>query len=150
VWETRAGMEQAGDPPSGGNDTTLDDLVKSLDGAARESNKVLVRWLLDAELPLLSACILITLDPADAPMGSREVADAIGISIEDATLALHELRSLGYAREEKRRYFPTEGSLRVHASLTRARRKAIAAFLSALSEEDRRHLASARTDRRID
>ena len=38
--------------------------------------------------------------------------------------------------------------LRVHASLTRARRKAIAAFLSALSEEDRRHLASAGTDRR--
>jgi hypothetical protein len=31
-------------------------------------------------------------------------------------------------------------------ALTRARRKAIAAFLSALSEEDRRHLTSGRTD----
>jgi DNA-binding MarR family transcriptional regulator len=128
------------------SDTTLDGLVKSLDRAGRESNKVLVRWLLDAELPLLSACILLALDPEDAPMGAGEVAEAIGISIEDATLALHELRSLGYAREEKRRYSPTEEGMRVHASLTRARRKAIAAFLSALSEEDRRHLTSARTD----
>jgi DNA-binding MarR family transcriptional regulator len=128
------------------SDTTLDALVKSLDIAGRESNKALVRWLLDAEVPLLSACILITLDPEDAPMRAGEVADAIGISIEDATLALHELRSLGYAREEKRRYSPTEEGLRLHASLTRARRKAIASFLSGLSDEDRRHLVDARTD----
>lgn len=139
-------MEHLGDPVTAGSDTTLDGLVNSLDIAGRESNKVLVRWLLDAEVPLLSACILITLDPEDAPMGATEVAEAIGISIVDATLALHELRSLGYAREEKRRYSPTEQGLRVHASLTRARRKAIASFLSGLSDEARRHLADARTD----
>jgi DNA-binding MarR family transcriptional regulator len=139
-------IEHPGDPPTAESDTALDGLIKSLDSAGRESNKVLVRWLLDAELPLLSACVLITLDPEDAPMRSGEVAEAIGISVEDATLALHELRSLGYAREEKRRYLPTEEGLRVHASLTGARRKAIAAFLSALSEEDRRQLTSARTD----
>ena len=128
------------------SDAILDGLVRSLDGAGRESNKVLVRWILDAEVPLLSACVLITLDPEDAPVGAGEVAEAIGISIEDAMLALHELRSLGYAREEKRRYEPTEEGMRVHASLMRARRKAIAAFLSALSEEDRRHLTRATTD----
>ena len=139
-------MEHPGEQPAAESDTTLDGLVKSLDSAGRESNKVLVRWLLDAELPLLSACIVVTLDPEDAPMRAGEVAEAIGISIDDATLALHELRSLGYAREEKRHYWPTEEGVRVHASLTRARRKAIAAFLSALSEEDRRHLSSARTD----
>jgi hypothetical protein len=75
-----------------------------------------------------------------------EVAEAIGISIDGATVALHELHSLGYAREEKRRYWPTEEGVRVRASLARARRKALAAFLSALSEEDRRHLTNARTD----
>ena len=139
-------MEHPGDPVTAGNDTTLDGLVTSLDIAGRESNKALVRWLLDAEIPLLSACILITLDPEDAPMRAGEVADAIGLSIDDATLALHELRSLGYAREEKRRYSPTEEGLRLHASLTRARRKAIASFLSGLSDEDRRHLGGARTD----
>jgi predicted transcriptional regulator len=41
-------------------------------------------------------------------MGAGEVAEAIGISIDDATLALHELRSRGYVREEKRRYHPTD------------------------------------------
>jgi DNA-binding MarR family transcriptional regulator len=140
-------MEYAGDPPTAESDTALDGFVKSLDRAGREPNKVLVRWLLDAELPMLSACILIMFDPEDAPMCAGEVADPIGISIDDATLALHELRSLGYAREEKRRYSPTEEGMRVHASLTRARRKAIAAFLSALSEEDRRHLTSPQTDK---
>lgn len=140
-------MEQPGDSPPSESDTTLDGLVRSIDSACRESNKVLVRWLLDTALPRLSACIVITLDPDDAPMGAGEVAEAIGISVDDATLALHELRSLGYAREEKRRYSPTEEGLRVHASLTRARRKAIAAFLSALSDEDRRHLSGAPPDR---
>jgi hypothetical protein len=139
-------MEHPEQEPAADGETTLDGLVRSLDSASRESNKILARWFLDAELPLLSACIMITLDPEDAPMRAGEVAEAIGISIEDATLALHELRSLGYAREEKRRYWPTEEGLRVHASLTRARRKAIASFLSALSDEDRRHLSSARTD----
>ena len=135
-------MEHSGAPPAAESDTTLDGLVRSLDSAGRQSNKVLVRWLLDAELPLLSACILIALDPDDGPMGAREVAEAIGISVEDAMLVLQELRSLGYVREEKRRYSPTEEGLRVHASLTRARRKAIAAFLSALSGEARRHLTA--------
>lgn len=127
-------------------DTTLDELVRIIDSASRESNKILARWFLDAELPLLSACIMITLDPEDAPMRASEVAEAIDISIEDATLALHELRSLGYAREEKRHYWPTEEGLTVHASLSHARRKAIASFLSALSEDDRRHLSSTRVD----
>jgi DNA-binding MarR family transcriptional regulator len=135
-------VDDSGEQPAPERETVLDGLVSALDHAARESNKVLVRWLLEAELPRLSACILLTLDPEDAPMRAGEVAEAIGISIDDATLGLHELRSLGYAREEKRRYSPTEEGLRVHASLTRARRNAIAAFLSALSPEDRRHLTS--------
>jgi Mn-dependent DtxR family transcriptional regulator len=66
-------------------------------------------------------------------MGPGEVAEAIGISIDDATLALHELRSLGYVREEKRRYHPTDEGMRLHASLTRAPRRALTAFLSRLS-----------------
>jgi hypothetical protein len=142
-------MERPRDHPTTEGDTTLDGLVRSLDSASRESNKILARWFLEGELPLLSACIMITLDPEAAAMragGSRR----IGTSIEDATLALHELRSLGYALEEKRGYWPTEEGLKVHASLTRARRKAIAAFLSALSEEDRRQLSSARTDQSDD
>jgi hypothetical protein len=81
-------MDHPGDPAPAESDTTLEGLIKSLDIAGRESNKVLVRWLLDAEVPLLSACILITLDPEDAPLRAGEVAEAIGISIDDATLAL--------------------------------------------------------------
>jgi hypothetical protein len=97
-------MEHPGESPAAEIDTTLDGLVRSIDSASRGSNQVLVRWLLDAELPLLSACIVITLDPEDAPMRAGEVGEAIGISTDDARLALHELRSLGYAREDKRRY----------------------------------------------
>jgi DNA-binding MarR family transcriptional regulator len=131
-------MAQSGEPR-----VDLDSLVEHLDSAGREQNKVLVRWLLDAGVSLFAACVLFTLDPRDAPMSVGEVADAIGISTDDAARALHELRSLGYAREEKRRYEPTEEGLRVHASLQAARREALAAFLSGLDEEGRRDLATA-------
>ena len=57
---------------------------------------------MDAGLPLFSACVLLVLDPKDGPMRLGEVAEAMGISTDDAARALHELRSLGYAREEKR------------------------------------------------
>jgi predicted transcriptional regulator len=131
VWETRRVTAD------------LDALVEHLDSAGRAQNKVLVRWLLDAEVPLFAACVLFTLDPEDAPMAVGEVAEAIGISVEDAARAVHELRSLGYAREEQRRYEPTEEGLRLHASLQRARREALAAFLSGLDEEARHDLAAA-------
>jgi DNA-binding MarR family transcriptional regulator len=76
-------------------------------------------------------------------MSASEVADAIGISVDDATRALHELRSLGYAREEKRRYLPTERGREAHASRANARREALAESISHLSEADRRALARA-------
>jgi hypothetical protein len=75
-------------------------LVEGVDRAGRAANRVLVRWLLGTELSLLSACVLVALDPPEEPVGAREVANTIGISVEDVTHALHELRSLGYAREE--------------------------------------------------
>jgi len=106
-----------------------------------------VRWLLDAQVPLFAACVLFTLDPKDAPMAVGDVAEAIGISTDDAARALHELRALGYAREDNRRYEPTEEGLRLHASLQEARRDALAAFLSGLDEEARRDLAAALQDR---
>jgi DNA-binding MarR family transcriptional regulator len=76
-------------------------------------------------------------------MGQGEIAEAIGISIEDAARALHELRSLGYARKEKRRYEPTEAGTRLHASLASACREALAVLLSRLSEEERREFVGA-------
>jgi predicted transcriptional regulator len=116
-------------------------LADSLDRAGRAANKVLVRWLLDADVPLFAACVLFTLDPEEAPMSVGEVAEAIGISTDDAARGLHELRSLGYAREEARRYEPTEEGRRLHASLANARRKALVTFLSSLSDEERHALA---------
>ena len=129
-------------------DVKLDALVEHLDSAGRAQNKVLVRWLLDADVPLFAACVLFTLDPADAPRSLGEIAEAIGISTDDAAQAVHELRSLGYAREAARRYEPTEEGLRLHASLQAARRDALAAFLSGLDEEGRQELAAALTNRR--
>ncbi len=139
-------MAHSGDLTPTVSDAVLEGLVKSLDRAERASNKVLVRWILDAEVPLLSACVLVTLNPEDAPLRSGEVAEAIGISIEDATHALHELRSLGYAREYNRRYEPTDKGKRIHASLANVRREALAAFLSGLNKEARRELAGALRD----
>jgi predicted transcriptional regulator len=86
---------------------------------------------------------MLMLEPEDTPITAGEVAQAIGISIDDATRALHELRSLGYAREEKRRYEATDKGTQVHGSLASARRDSLAAFVSALSEEERRRLADA-------
>jgi hypothetical protein len=127
-------------------DARLDHLVDSLDRAAREANKVLVRWLLDAEVPLLSACVLFTLDPEDAPVGMAEVAGTIGISVEDAAAALHELRSLGYAQEKSRQYEASERGDRLLASLATARRAALAAFLSSLSDAERREFVEVLSD----
>jgi DNA-binding MarR family transcriptional regulator len=53
------------------------------------------------------------------------------------------LRSLGYAREEGRRYEPTEKGRRLCASLTAARRRALRTFFSELSAEERRDLIEA-------
>jgi predicted transcriptional regulator len=136
-------MTHSGEPSPAEREDPPDALVKSLDRAGRAANKALVRWLLDAEVPLFAACVLVTLEPPDSPMSVGEVAEAIGSSNDEAARALHELRSLGYAREEKRRYEPTEEGLRVHASLASARREAIATFLSDLSEDERRELAEA-------
>jgi DNA-binding MarR family transcriptional regulator len=125
------------------SDAGLDGLVERLDSAGRAYDKVLVRWLMDAGLPLFSACVLLVLDPQDGPMRLGEVAEAMGISTDDAARALHELRSLGYAREEKRLYEATAGGMQLHASLESARREALAASLSSLGEDERRELAEA-------
>jgi DNA-binding MarR family transcriptional regulator len=115
----------------------------TLDRAGRAANRVLVRWLVEADLPLRSSLILVTLDPDDAPMSAGEVAEASGMSVDDATRALHELRSLGYASERHRRYEPTEKGMRLHASLTAARRRALKAFFSELRVEERHDLMEA-------
>ena len=90
---------------------------------------------------------MLILDPEDAPLSAGEVAEAIGISVDDATRALHELRALGYAREAKRRYEPTDKGMRAHESLAGARRDALTAFASSLSEAQRRELAAALSSR---
>ena len=100
-------------------------------------------------MPFLSACVFLTMDPPDMPIGAREVADEIGISVEDATLALHELRSLGYAREEKRRYEPTEKGLQTHALLTQVRRDALGSAIASLSADERHTLGQALTADRL-
>ncbi len=76
-------------------------------------------------------------------MGAGEVAEALGISVGDAMQALRELRSLGYAREDRRRYAPTEAGTRLHESLRAARREAMSTFFSTIGDEDRRDLIAA-------
>jgi hypothetical protein len=49
---------------------TSDRLVDDLDRAARESNKVLVRWLLGNDVPLFAGCVLLTLQPLNASEAS--------------------------------------------------------------------------------
>jgi DNA-binding MarR family transcriptional regulator len=134
-------MTRSGEPSPAESDAVLNSLAESLDRPAREANKALVRWLLDAELPLFATCVLFTLEPPRSPVGVREVADMLGISIEDASRALRELRGLGYVQEDKRRYEPTEEGLRVHASLASARREALAAFLASVGDDELRELA---------
>jgi hypothetical protein len=134
-------MTHSGEPSQADRDVPLDRLVRRLDGAGRAANKALVRWLLDADVPLLAACVLVTLEPPDSPMSVGQVAEAIGVSNDEAARALHQLRSLGYAREENRRYEPTQEGLRIHTSLANARREALTAFISGLSEDERRQLA---------
>jgi hypothetical protein len=49
------------------------------------------------------------------PISSGEVAEAMGISTDDAAHALHDRRSLGYARKEKRLYEATAEGMQLHA-----------------------------------
>lgn len=134
-------MTHSGEQSPAEGDALVDGLVESLDSAVRASNRAVARWLFDAEVPLFAACLLLTIPPPDAPMSMGEIAAAIGVSIDDAARGVHELRSLGYASENKRRYEATEEGRRVHASLTSARREALAAFLSGLGEDERYELA---------
>jgi DNA-binding MarR family transcriptional regulator len=133
------------DPDPTESDSGADALLEGLNSADLAVNRAVVRWLLDADMPFLSACVYLTLDPPDTPIGAREVAEEIGISVEDATLALHELRSLGYAREEGRRYEPTEKGLEVHASLMQVRRDALGSAIASLSAAERQRLGQALT-----
>lgn len=64
-------------------------------------------------------------------------------SSDPAARALHDLRSLGYAREEKRLYEPTGEGIQLHASLESARRQALRASLSSLGADERCELAEA-------
>jgi DNA-binding MarR family transcriptional regulator len=137
------------DPGSTESDSDDDALLEGLNSADLAVNRAVVRWLLDADMPFLSACVFLTMDPPDSPIGVREVAEKIGISVDDATLALHELRSLGYAREESRRYEPTEKGLEAHASLTRVRREALGSAIASLSAEERHTLGLALTADRL-
>jgi len=106
--------------------------LELLEAADRATKPVTLRWLLNSEIPLLAASVMLVLDPEDAPLSPGQVAEAIGISVDDAARALHELRSLGYAQEKSRRYEPTEKGLREHESLANARREALVAFVSSL------------------
>jgi Mn-dependent DtxR family transcriptional regulator len=86
---------------------------------------------------------MATLDPPDTPLTAGDVAEMVGLSSEDAVLALRELRSLGYAEEENRGYLATEEGRRVHESLAQARRDALVAFLNGLTVNERQELAAA-------
>jgi hypothetical protein len=136
-------MTQSGEPSPTQRDAVLDGLMKSLDSPARAANKALVRWLVSTDPPLMATCILFTLEPPNAPLGVREVADSIGITVDEAAQGLRELRSLGYVREAGRRYEATDAGLRLHASLSGARREALAAFLRSTGDEELRELAEA-------
>ena len=133
------------DPAPAESDSGDDALLEGLNSADLAVNRAVVRWLLDADMPFLAACAFLSMDPPDTPIGAQELAEEIGISVHDATLALHELRRLGYAREEGRRYEPTEKGLEVHASLTQVRRNALGSAIASLSAEDRHRLGQALT-----
>ncbi len=136
-------MNDLGDSRTAQNDDLVDPLVEIFERADRATKPTVVRWLLNAEVPFLAASVMLMLDPEDTPVAARELAEKVGISVEDATRALHELRSMGYAQESHRRYEPTEKGLATHASLARTRRQALVEFLSSMSGEERRELADA-------
>jgi DNA-binding MarR family transcriptional regulator len=120
--------------------SSSDPLVELFERADRATVPVTLRWLLHAEIPLLPASVMLVLDPEDAPLTAGQVAEAIGISVDDAMRALHELRSMGYAHEVGRRHEPTEKGRLAHESLAAARRNALMSFVSGLSEDERRRL----------
>jgi predicted transcriptional regulator len=120
-----------------------DALLDLFDEASRVSGTVLLPWLTSAGVPLLAACVLVSVAPEDTPTSVAEVAKATGLSADDAHRALQQLRESGYAHEENRQYVPTEKGARLHAEFTDARREALAKFLSSLSDDRRRALTAA-------
>jgi hypothetical protein len=90
------------------DDALVETILESLDTAGRPIARGVVRWLHEAELPFSSGSVLVTLDSQDTPMGQRDVAEAIGISIDAAVRGLHELCQRGYASQEGRRYHPPQ------------------------------------------
>ena len=128
---------------SADDDAVVEAILESLDTAGRPIARGVVRWLHEAELSFSSGSVLVTLDSQDTPMTQGEVAEATGISIDDAVRGLNELRQRGYATETGRRYQRTAEGERALESLARARRDALATFVARLSEPQRRDLAAA-------
>ena len=128
---------------SADDDAVVEAILESLDTAGRPIARGVVRWLHEAELSFSSGSVLVTLDSQDTPMTQGEVAEATGISIDDAVRGLHELCEGGYATEHGRHYERTGDGERALESLARARRYSLATFVARLSKPQRRDLAAA-------
>jgi hypothetical protein len=147
VRDSAAVVPNSADSVGAEGDVQVDLLVEVLERADRVSTPVVLRWILNADVPFVAASVMLVLAP-DRPRSAHDVAEEMGISVEDAARALHALRSQGYAREDKRHYEATDKGMQAHGSLVRARRDSLAAFVSTLSEQERRHLAEALTSER--
>jgi len=104
--------------------------------------RITASWAAGAGLSLEDARLLLVMATTSAPTSAAELAELAGLSIDAVYPALGRLGERGEIREHERRYVLTDAGKESIAGLDAGRREGIAAYLSGLTPEDRRLLAS--------
>ena len=112
-----------------------------LDNFERHAAGHLVGWLQKCGLSTTELQVLLALAAGEAREGG-ELADASGVPVDLTYPALHKLASLGWLHEENRRHSLSATGQDKVAELSTVRRAAVADFVSSLSPEERRELAT--------
>ena len=123
------------------DDELIEVLSVRLDNFERHAAGHLVGWLQQCGLSTTELQVLLALADGE-PREGGELAQASGVPVDLTYPALHKLAANGWLHEENRRHsLSTAGQDKVD-ELSDVRRAAVADFVSSLSPQERRELAT--------
>ena len=129
--------------------TTPDPLVEALATRLRLIDVVawqrIARWAEESALSFEDLRLLLALAVKmdDGPAAVSELAELAGFPPDVAYPATHRLRGRGYLNEERRRYSLSPQGRELVATLDKAHREGIHAYIDQLDGEERQLLAQA-------
>jgi len=129
--------------------TSTDPLVEALATRLRLIDLVawqrISTWAEESELSFEDLRLLLALmvKRDDGPVAVSELGELAGFSPDVSYPATHSLRRRGFLREERRRYSLSQQGHELVATLDRAHREGIQAYVDKLDREERQRLSEA-------